>query len=83
MLSQMTSGEDRQLRRKRFLRELYDFPEGIMPIGRLDEKSEGLLLFTNDGKLSDYINKGGIQKEYYAQLDMVFQCVLFYFLFLS
>ena len=69
MLSQMTSGEDRQLRKKRFLGELYNFPEGIMPVGRLDEKSEGLLLMTTDGKLSDTINRAGIEKEYLAQLD--------------
>ena len=61
MLSQMTSGEDRQLRKKRFLSELFDFPDGIMPIGRLDEKSEGLLLMTTDGKLSDTINRSGIE----------------------
>jgi 23S rRNA pseudouridine2457 synthase len=71
MLSQMTSGEDRQLRKKRFLSELYDFPEGLMPIGRLDEKSEGLLLMTTDGKLSDTINNSGIEKEYLVQLDGV------------
>ncbi|WP_405414753.1 pseudouridine synthase [Maribacter sp. Asnod1-A12] len=69
MLSQMTSGEDRQRRKKRFLTELHDFPEGIMPVGRLDEKSEGLLLMTTDGKLSDTINRAGIEKEYLAQLD--------------
>lgn len=69
MLSQMSSGEDRQLRKKRFLSELYDFPDGIMPIGRLDEKSEGLLLMTTDGKLSDTINSSGIEKEYLVQLD--------------
>ncbi|WP_282179893.1 pseudouridine synthase [Maribacter stanieri] len=69
MLSQMTSGEDRQLRKKRFLSELFDFPDGIMPIGRLDEKSEGLLLMTTDGKLSDTINRSGIEKEYLAQVD--------------
>ena len=69
VLSQMTSGEARQLRKKRFLTELYDFPEGIMPIGRLDEKSEGLLLMTTDGKLADYINNAGIEKEYWVQLD--------------
>lgn len=69
MLSQLTSNEDRQLRKKRFLSELFDFPEGIMPVGRLDEKSEGLLLLTTDGKLSDAINRSGVEKEYYAQLD--------------
>jgi len=31
-------------RTKRLLGELYDFPEGTMAIGRLDEDSEGLLL---------------------------------------
>lgn len=69
MLSQMTSGEERQLRKKRFLGELYNFPEGIMPIGRLDEKSEGLILMTTDGKLADTINGSGIEKEYWVQLD--------------
>ncbi len=69
MLSQLTSNEERQLKNKRFLRELFDFPEGIMPVGRLDEKSEGLLLMTTDGKLSDEINRSGFEKEYYAQLD--------------
>lgn len=69
MLSQLTSNEDRQIRKKRFLSELYDFPEGIMPVGRLDEKSEGLLLLTTDGKLSHTINRTGIEKEYFTQLD--------------
>ncbi len=68
MLSQLSSNDDNQLR-KRFLSELYDFPKGTMPIGRLDEKSEGLLLLTTDGKLSDYINRSGVEKEYYVQLD--------------
>ncbi|NNG09257.1 MAG: pseudouridine synthase [Arenibacter sp.] len=69
MLSQLTSNEERQIRNKRFLTELYDFPEAVMPVGRLDEKSEGLLLMTTDGKLSDEINQSGIEKVYYAQLD--------------
>lgn len=69
VLSQFTSGEERQLRKKRFLLELYPFPEGTMPIGRLDEKSEGLLLLTTEGKLSHEINSSRIEKEYYAQLD--------------
>lgn len=69
MLSQFNSNDAKEARKKRFLGELYDFPENIMPIGRLDEKSEGLLLLTNDGKLSDTINRSGIEKEYYVQLD--------------
>ena len=54
---------------KKLLGELDDFPEGTMAIGRLDEKSEGLLLLTTDGETSNYINSGEIEKEYYAQLD--------------
>ncbi len=69
MISQLSSNDARQLRKKKFLSELYDFPEGTMPIGRLDEKSEGLLLLTTDGKLSDTVNRSGIEKEYYAQVD--------------
>lgn len=54
---------------KRLLGDLYDFPDGLMAIGRLDEKSEGLLLLTTDGKLSAHINGSKIEKEYYAQVD--------------
>lgn len=69
MLSQLSSNNIKESNTKRFLSELHDFPEGTMPIGRLDEKSEGLLLLTTDGKLSDTINRSGVEKEYYAQLD--------------
>lgn len=69
IISQLNSINPRELRKKKFLNELYDFPKGVMPIGRLDEKSEGLLLLTTDGKLSDDINRSGVEKEYYAQLD--------------
>ncbi len=69
IISQLNSKNPRELRKKKFLNELYDFPKGVMPIGRLDEKSEGLLLLTTDGKLSDEINRSGVEKEYYAQLD--------------
>lgn len=59
----------RQKRQKKLLGELYDFPEGTMAIGRLDEKSEGLLLLTTDGKTSTLITSSGIEKEYYVQVD--------------
>jgi 23S rRNA pseudouridine2457 synthase len=54
---------------KKFLGSLYDFPENIMAIGRLDKDSEGLLLLTTDGKVSDFINSNKVDKEYYAQVD--------------
>ena len=53
----------------KLLGQLHDFPKGTMAVGRLDEKSEGLLFLTTDGKLSDYIRGRGIEKEYYAQVD--------------
>ena len=70
-ISQLLSNDARQARKKKFLSALYDFPEGIMAVGRLDEKTEGLLFMTTDGKLSNTINKSGVEKEYYAQVDGV------------
>ncbi|WP_299555641.1 pseudouridine synthase [Seonamhaeicola sp.] len=67
-LSQFRSQDSKQ-QSKKFLGALFDFPDGIMAIGRLDEKSEGLLLLTTDGKMSDFINSQKVEKEYYAQLD--------------
>jgi 23S rRNA pseudouridine2457 synthase len=67
-LSQFISKDSKQ-QSKKFLRSLGDFPEGTMAIGRLDENSEGLLLLTTDGKMSDYINSQKVEKEYYAQVD--------------
>ncbi len=68
VLSQFKSNSSKQ-QSKRFLGEFYDFPEGIMAIGRLDETSEGLLLLTTDGKTSALINSQKVEKEYYAQVD--------------
>lgn len=56
-------------RKKKVLGELYDFPEGAMAIGRLDEASEGLLLLTTDGKTSEQVRSKHVEKEYYAQVD--------------
>ena len=56
-------------RKKKLLGELYDFPEGTMAIGRLDEDSEGLLLLTTDGKVSEQIRSKKVDKEYYIQVD--------------
>lgn len=57
------------VKKKKFLGELYPFPEGTMAIGRLDEDSEGLLLLTTDGKVSEQVRSKHIEKEYYAQVD--------------
>lgn len=58
-------------RKKKLLGELYDFPTGTMAIGRLDEDSEGLLLLTTDGKMSEIIRSKKVDKEYYVQVDGV------------
>jgi len=58
-------------RKKKLLGELYDFPAGTMAIGRLDEDSEGLLLLTTDGKMSELIRSKKVAKEYYVQVDGV------------
>jgi 23S rRNA pseudouridine2457 synthase len=56
-------------RHKKLLGALYNFPEGTMAIGRLDEDSEGLLLLTTDGMMSEIVRSKTIEKEYYAQVD--------------
>tara|TARA_R110000787_G_scaffold17133_3_gene54045 strand:+ start:1139 stop:1702 length:564 start_codon:yes stop_codon:yes gene_type:complete len=56
-------------RKKKLLGELYDFPQGTMAIGRLDVASEGLLLLTTDGKVSESVRSKKVEKEYYVQVD--------------
>ncbi|MEP5340653.1 MAG: pseudouridine synthase [Algibacter sp.] len=68
VLSQFMSNANKE-QSKKFLGSLFDFPEGSMSVGRLDEKSEGLLLITTDGKTSALINSRKFDKEYYAQVD--------------
>ena len=70
VLSQLVSQAAGEAK-KRKLSELHDFPAGTMAIGRLDEDSEGLLLLTTDGQLSERIRhrSSNVEKEYYAQVD--------------
>ena len=58
-------------RKKKLLGELaFNFPDKTMAIGRLDAKSEGLLLLTTNGKVSDFITtRGKVEKEYYVQVN--------------
>jgi 23S rRNA pseudouridine2457 synthase len=56
-------------RKKKLLGDLHDFPPGTMAIGRLDVASEGLLLLTTDGKVSEEIRSSKYEKEYYVQVD--------------
>ncbi len=54
-------GDDRQT-----VRELVDIPQHVYPVGRLDFESEGLVLMTNDGDLTNKLThpRFGHQKEY-------------------
>ena len=67
-LSQFVSQQTKR-KNKKMLGELHDFPEETMAIGRLDEPSEGLLLLTTHGKVSEHIRSNKVEKEYYAQVD--------------
>ncbi|WP_417800758.1 pseudouridine synthase [Tenacibaculum sp.] len=68
-LSQFITNQKKGGKHK-LLGELHAFPEKTMAVGRLDVKSEGLLLLTTDGKVSDFITtRGSVEKEYYVQLD--------------
>ncbi|PNE23790.1 pseudouridine synthase, partial [Tannerella sp. oral taxon 808] len=41
---------------------------GTMAVGRLDEASEGLLVLTTDGRLSERLRQPDVQKHYYIQV---------------
>jgi len=45
--------------------------QGLHPVGRLDTTSEGLLLLTNDGHLTNFLThpRYGVEKEYLVRLD--------------
>ena len=67
-LSQFVNNQTKRTKKK-LLGDLGVFPENTMAIGRLDEPSEGLLLLTTDGKVSEFIRSNKVEKEYYAQVD--------------
>ncbi len=71
-LSQFVNNQNKR-KSKKLLGELFDFPHGIMAVGRLDEKSEGLLLLTTDGKFSTYITSSQIEKEYHVMVDGIIE----------
>lgn len=58
-------------RDRRTVMDLVDIGERIVPVGRLDRPTEGLLLFTNDGEVAHRVMHPSfnIEKEYEALLD--------------
>ena len=67
-LSQFVNNQNKRANKK-LLGDLFDFPDSTMAIGRLDEKSEGLLLLTTNGIISEFVRSSKVEKEYYAQVD--------------
>lgn len=67
-LSQFVNNQTKR-KNKKLLGHLFSFPEGSMAVGRLDEKSEGLLIITTDGQLSEQIRSRKVEKEYWVMVD--------------
>ena len=56
---------------RKIVTDLIDIKERIVPVGRLDYNSEGLLFLTNDGDFTYRVThpKNKIQKKYYVQVN--------------
>ena len=66
VLSQFTSHEG-----KKTLRDFFDVPVNVYPVGRLDYDSEGLLILTDDRFLNNYLLNPlhNHEKEYWVQVE--------------
>jgi 23S rRNA pseudouridine2457 synthase len=66
VLSQFTSQEGKQT-----LKDHFDVPVDVYPVGRLDYDSEGLLILTNDKKLNHQLLSPALmhEREYWLQVD--------------
>lgn len=66
VLSQFTSGEGKQT-----LKEIFEVPNDVYAVGRLDYDSEGLLILTNDKKLNHQLLNPlfAHEREYWVQVD--------------
>lgn len=53
------------------LKDLFDFPKDVYPVGRLDADSEGLLVLSNDSALNNALlhPQKHVQKIYWAQVE--------------
>lgn len=67
ILSQFT----REVPDHQTLADLYPFPKGVYPIGRLDKDSEGLLILSNDKKLNYLLldPKHAHRRSYWVQVE--------------
>jgi 23S rRNA pseudouridine2457 synthase len=66
VLSQFTSHDG-----KKTLKNFFDVPVNVYPVGRLDYDSEGLLILTDDKYLNDYLLNPlqGHEREYWIQVE--------------
>ena len=66
VLSQFTSQDGKQT-----LKDFFDVPVDVYPVGRLDHDSEGLLILTNDKKLNQALLNPAHEhiREYWVQVD--------------
>lgn len=64
-IATLATGEEKSIK------DVTNFPEKVFPIGRLDKESEGLIIMTNDGRMTDKLlnPKFEHEKEYYVELD--------------
>lgn len=53
------------------LKNLFNFPEDVYPVGRLDKDSEGLLILTDDKSLTDQLLNPSYKhkREYFVQVE--------------
>lgn len=56
---------------KKSLKDYFDVPTDVYPVGRLDYDSEGLLILTNDRKLNQYLLDPlhAHEREYWVQVE--------------
>lgn len=54
---------------KKLLGHLYTLAPDVMPVGRLDEDSEGLLLLSNHGQLHQHLLAHHVEKEYWVLVE--------------
>jgi 23S rRNA pseudouridine2457 synthase len=66
VLAQFTSTDN-----KKCLKDFFDVPKDVYPVGRLDYDSEGLLLLTNDASLNHKLLNPSFQhkRNYWVQVD--------------
>ncbi len=59
--------------KERSIEDMIDTPEDVYPLGRLDKESRGLILLTNDGRLTDLLlhPRHGHEKEYIVKVDKI------------